>query len=106
MSKSAQGRTVTRHCVIEVIALQYLAEPSADLRNRFVHPALQRLLNLLQFRSHPFACRLATYDKAALLGPTVVREAQEIEGLRLPLSSLLPVPRSVSPELDQSRLVW
>src|ERR1039458_9260802 len=49
MPKSAQGRTVARHRVVEVVTVEDLSEPSADLRNRFVHPALQRLLDLLQF---------------------------------------------------------
>jgi hypothetical protein len=66
MPKSAQGRTVARHGVVEVVTVEDLSEPSADLRNRFVHPALQRLLDLLQFRSHPFARRLAGLGKHSI----------------------------------------
>jgi hypothetical protein len=71
-----------------------------------VHPASKFLLELLQFRSHPFACRLAPDDEAALLRPTVMRESQEVEGLRFALTTFPAVYFSVSSELDQSCFIW
>jgi len=71
-----------------------------------VHSAARFLLQLLQFRAHPFARRLAPYDEAPLLASTVVSEPQEVEGLRFSLSTLSPVRFSQTPALDQSRFVW
>ncbi len=70
-----------------------------------MHPASKLLLELLQFRSHPFARRLAPDNEAALLSPTVVRESQEVEGLRFSLTTFAAVGFSASPELDESRFV-
>src|SRR5580700_7044252 len=71
-----------------------------------MHPASQLLLQLLQFRPHPFARRLTPYDEAPLLESTVMRESQKVEGLRFSLSTRAPVGLGETPELDQSRLLW
>ena len=71
-----------------------------------MHPAAQLLLQLLQFRAHPFARRLAPDDESPLLESTVVRESQEVEGLRLSLSTRAPVRLGETPELDESRFIW
>ncbi len=106
IAKSPKRRAVTRYGVVLVIATQNTPQPLADLRQRLMHPAAKLLLDLLQFCSHPFAGRLAPDDEAALLEPTVMRESQEVEALRLSLAAFSAVGFSVTSELDESCFLW
>src|SRR5262245_60975284 len=90
MPEPPQGRAVSGYRVILIVAALHASQPFTDLRQRFVHPAPEFLLQLLQFGPHPFARRLAPYHEAPLLRSTVVRESQEVEGLRLSLSTFSP----------------
>jgi hypothetical protein len=69
-----------------------------------MHPATKLLPQLLQPGSHPFARRFPPYDESTLLGPTVMREAQEVEGLRFSLTTFPAVGLGIAPELDHSAL--
>src|SRR5205807_6990252 len=56
--------------------------------------------------SHPLLARLTLEREAPLpVLPADVREAQEVERLRLALSSPLAIPSGIPPELDQARLL-
>src|SRR5215470_2594618 len=80
MPEPPQGRAVSRYRVVLVVTALHASQPFTDLRQRFVHPAPEFLLQLPQFSPHPFARRLTPYDEAPLLRSTVVRESQEVEG--------------------------
>jgi hypothetical protein len=71
--------------MVFVVAALHTSEPFANLRQRFVHSAAELPLELLQFRSHPFARRFAPDDESAFLESTLERESKEIEGARLAL---------------------
>ena len=76
--------------VVEVAWHDRLA-PLARLHHRVVPTRAKLLLDLLQFRPHTLAARLALYGKVPLPGrPADVREAQKVErfGLAFPLSNL------------------
>ena len=84
---------VARNRVVLVIAQYDLPQPLSDPRRRLVHPAAENCFKSMQLRHHPLLRRLAPDDECAgfLALPAVMREAQEREGLRLSLSTLLPV---------------
>src|SRR5262245_49190195 len=82
-------------------------QPRDLLQQGIVTTLQQRLLHPLQFRTQPLAHCLSLHAEASALAlpPTAVGEAQEVEGLRLALTTLLPIPSGKPPELDQPRLV-
>ena len=72
-----------------------------------MHPALKLNLDGLELRNHSlFRSDAPDGEGFGLVAlPTVVGEAQEVEGLRFPLATLLPVAGRIAPELDQSGLL-
>ena len=67
------------------------------------HPEL--LLDLLQLLSHALADRHAPHSiRPVPVLPADMREAKEVEGLRLAFSSSFPVLFGIPPELDPARL--
>ena len=67
------------------------------------HPKL--LLDLLQFLSHALTDRHAPHGiRPVPVLPADMREAKEVEGLRLAFSSSFPVLFGIPPELDPARL--
>ncbi len=70
-----------------------------------MHAPRELVFDLFQLRPHPFRDRDALNPEPSAPGRRAdVREAQEIERLRLAGPACLPVPGSVPPELDQPRL--
>src|ERR1700694_31653 len=69
--------------------------------------ALQLHFDCLELGHQPLLRRLAPDDERSIFPtlPTVMREAQKREGLRLSLSPLLSVTSGEPPELDQPRLL-
>jgi hypothetical protein len=66
----------------------------------------QFILDVLQFRPHPRPDGVPTEQKSSLpVDPTDVCEAQEVEGLRFPSTSIVTVALSESSELDDASLV-
>src|SRR5580704_4967761 len=77
MPEPPERSAVPRYRVVLIITALHSSKPFANLRQRFVHPAAEFLLELLQFCSHPFARRFAPDDESAFLESTVVRESQK-----------------------------
>jgi hypothetical protein len=71
-----------------------------------MHTRAKRLLDCLQFRFHAFAIRTPQNDEAPpTAGPTLMREPQKREALRLSLAPRLPVGLRPPAELDQPRFL-
>ena len=97
---------IARDSMVLVVTLNDLFQPFTDLRCRLVHPTGQFCFQTTQLRHHPLARRFAPYDETAVAPPlpTVMREAQKREGLRLSLSSLHSAWGGEPPKLDQPSL--
>ena len=93
--------------MVLVVTQHNLPEPCTDFGRAIMLPALKLSLDGFQLRDHPLLRRFPPDDEGsvAVALPTVVREAQEREGLWFSLSALLPVSSGEPPELDQSCLV-
>src|ERR1044071_8849918 len=65
-------------------------------------------MDILQFRCHAFADRFPFPREVSgsVTRSTDMGESQNVERLRLFLSSPLPPLRGIAPEFDQTRLVW
>src|ERR1035438_6449338 len=94
---------IARDSMILVVAQGHPLQPLTHRRYRLVHPATQLCLYRMQLCHHPLLCRFPPDDE----GPTapalhtVMREAQEREGLGFSLPTLLPVSSGEPPELDR-----
>ena len=92
--------------MIVEVALHDRLEPLARWRHRVVHTRAKLLLDLLQFRPHTLAARLALYGKVPLpSSPADVRETQKVERFGLAFPSLFPARFGIPPELDPARFV-
>src|ERR1700691_5312897 len=70
-----------------------------------MHAHLELLLDLLQLLSHALADRHAPHGiRPVPVLPADMREAKEVEGLRLAFSSSFPILFGIPPELDPARL--
>jgi hypothetical protein len=70
-----------------------------------MHAPRELVFDLLQLRTHPFRDRDPLDPEPSAPGSRAdVREAQEVEGLRLAEPACIPVPGGVPPELDQPRV--
>src|SRR5580700_4613150 len=103
MSKDIQPVQVSGHGMIEMVARGHPPQPFTDQRDRLVPPAAQLHFDYLELGDHPLLCRFAPYGEGAVPQlPTIMCEAQEREGLRFSLPTLLPVKSGEPPELDPS----
>jgi hypothetical protein len=93
--------------MVLVVASDHLPKPFTDLTGAIVLAALKLSLNGFQLRNH--ALLRSDPPDGEGLGlvalPTVVGEPQEVEGLRFPFPTLLPVTGRIAPELDQPTLI-
>src|SRR3954453_15630435 len=98
---------MARYRVIVEVALHDRPEPLTRGRNRLVAALGQLLMNGFQLRYHALPCRFAPHREAARFSVPLaqVREAQKVERLGFLLPPPLPVRVSISPKLDQARLV-
>jgi hypothetical protein len=104
--KDANRPKISRNSVVLIEAPQNAPQPCSGLVQRLVHPAAQRLLNLLQLCHHPFFRRLTPdHKQAPWTGPALVNESKECERLRFLLSPLAPVHGRIPAELQQTRLL-
>ena len=107
MLEEVQLVDVAGDSMVLVITRYDLLKPCTDFDHAIMHPALKLSLDSFELRSHSLLRSDPPdgegFGLVAL--PTVVGEAQEREGLRFPLATLLPVTGRIAPELDQSCLV-
>ncbi len=104
--KNRQRRLVHGHSVVSKVSTHHRLQPLALFGDGFVHPSLKLGFHLIQLRLHPFAYRLPQHRKPSI-APFLyadVRKAQEVEGLRFPFSTPLPLVDRMRTELQQSRL--
>ncbi len=91
MLKGAQSRDVGGHGVVIAPAGDHALQPSPLFGDRRVPPPPEFLLEVMQLGAHPVASRLPPKQEAAAPGaPADMREAQEVERLRLSLSKPCP----------------
>src|SRR4029453_2270093 len=101
-----QGWPVHGYPVVPQVPLDDRPQPRAHHGNRNVHAAPQLGLDLAQLRLQPLPDRLPHHREAPIpLLPADVREAEEVERLRLPLAGALPVVSRERPEFQQPRLL-
>ena len=106
MPEGVHRPKISRYSVVLIEALRNAPQPGSDLFQRLVHPAAQRLLNLLQLCHHPLVRRLSPNHEPALrTGSTLVDESEECERLRFLLSPLAPIHGRIPAELQQARLL-
>ena len=106
MPKGVHRPKISWYSVVLIETLQNAPQPCPDLVQRLVHPAAQRLLNLLQLRHHPLVRRPTPNRKQTpCTGSTLVDESKECERLWFLLSPLAPVPGRKPAELQQTRLL-
>ena len=102
----AQPRPVVGHAEVTAMAGHHRAQVLALLFDGSVHAPPELQLDRLQFGSQAFGTSQPQYHELSLPGfPAAMREAQEVEGLRLALSPAASVVAGEAPELDQPRLV-
>ena len=107
ISEDAQLIDVAGDGMVLVVAGDHLPKPYTDLTGAIVLAALKLSLDGFQLRNHALL-RSDPPDGEGLglvAFPTVVGEPQEVEGLRFPVPTLLPVTGRIAPELDQPGLI-
>ena len=73
MPEDVHRSKISGHSVVSIVTLQDAPQPCPDLLQRLVHPAAQRLLNLLQLGHHPLVRRLSPDREPALrTGSTLI----------------------------------
>jgi hypothetical protein len=105
--KSPQRRCVHGHPVIPEVATHDRLQPLTLFGNGGVHAPPKLGFHLVQLRLQPFANRLPQHRKPSI-APFLradMRKAQEIERLRFPFSTPLPIFDRIRTELQKSRLL-
>jgi len=106
VTKMGQSMPVARHSEVSDMPAHNGLQPLSDFRNRVMHAPPQADLHLLQLGLHALANRLPKHHEPSLLClPADMREAEEVEGLRLAQTGALSVLRRMASELDQPRLL-
>src|SRR5206468_6066662 len=101
-----EARAVSRYAVVPRVAQDDRAQIRALLRNRFVQTTPQLGIHLAQLRLPPPSHRLPQHRKPSL--PRLAahrREAEEIEGLRFPVTPPSPVAVGEPTDFDEARFV-
>ena len=105
--KDPQRILVHGHSVVSDVSTHHRLQPFTHFGDGFVHPSLKFGVHLVQFRLQPFANRLPQHRKppVASLLHADVRKAQEVERLRFPFSTSLPVLDRKRTKLQQPRFL-
>jgi hypothetical protein len=105
--KEKQRRVVPGHVVITDMSTHHRLQPLALFGDGFVHTSLKLGFHLVQLRLQPLAYRLPQHriPPIAPLLHTDVRKAEEVERLRFPFSTPLPLVDRIRTELQKSRLL-
>src|SRR5712691_487217 len=102
----AYRRAVHGHPVVADVPTDDLAQPCTHHWDRVVQAPPELGFHLAQLGLQPLPDRLPHHREPPIpLLPADVREAEEIERLRLPLAGALPVLGREWPEFQQSRLL-
>ena len=107
VAEEGYRRGVHGHAVVAHVPANDRAEPSPHLGDGVVQAPPKLGLHLLQLGLQPLAHRLPQHREPSVapLLSADVREAEEVEGLGLALTSAPPVRRRERAELDEARLV-
>src|SRR3970040_1822221 len=101
-----QRRAVHGHPVVPQMPLHDRAQPPAHYRDRGVQAPPKRGFHLAQLRLQPLPNRLPHHREPSIpLLPADVREAEEVERLRLPLLRAPPVLGRIRADFPQARLL-
>src|SRR5271168_4748620 len=105
-SEPRKYRQVARYRVVLVVTLHHPFQPRSDDHYGLMHHPAQLLLNHSELCPHPLRRRMPPDHKTACrVRATEVREPEERECFRFPLSSLPSTGPSKAPEFDQSRFL-
>ena len=97
---------VSRYTKILIVPSNHRPEPSPDFADRVVQATTQNLFQRRELRSASLRRGLASHREPAIPGSVaVMREAQEIKGLRLALPPSLAILRRKSAKLQQAGFV-
>src|SRR5215470_2259227 len=105
--KDLQRGLVHGHSVRAVVSTNHRLQPLTLLRDGGVHASVKFGFHLVQLRLQPFADRLPQHRKHSIASFLYanVRKAQEVERLRFPFSTPLPVVHRKRTKLQQSRFL-
>ena len=105
--EEAQLIDVAGDSMVLVVAGDNTPKPYTDLTGANMLTALKLGLDGFELRNHAFLrSDPPDGERLGLVAlPTEVGEAQEVEGLRFPFPTLLPVTGRIAPELDQPGLI-
>src|SRR5437899_6352466 len=106
-SKKSQRRVVHGHSVIPDVSTHHRLQPLALFGDGFVHTTLKFGFHLVQLRLQSLAYRLPQHRKPSI-APLLyadMRKAEEVEGLRFPFSTPLPLVDGIRTKLQKSRLL-
>ena len=107
ISEEAQLIDVAGHSMVLVVAGDHTPKPYTDLTGAIMLTALKLNLDGFELRNHTLLrCDPPDGEGLGLVAlPTEVGEAQEVERLRFPFPTPLPLTGRVAPELDQPCLI-
>ena len=105
--KQPQRRSVHGHPVVSDVSTYHRSQPLAHFGDGFMHPSLKFGFHLVQLRLQPLADRLPQHRKPSIasLLDADMRKTQEVERLRFPFSTFLPVVDRERTEFQQSRFL-
>src|SRR6516165_6483403 len=107
MEEPPKTKAVAGYGEVVEMPLEEQVQPLSGRGDGIVHSFAQFHLQRLKLRHHPFLDRLAPDDKSPGLGSRAeMREAEEVESLRLPLPSLFALLGREAAEADQPGLGW
>jgi hypothetical protein len=105
-SEQGDRWAVHRHPVVPDVPSNHRAQPCPHLRDRVVQATAELGLHLAQLGLQPLPDRLPHHRESPVpLLPADMREAEEVERLRLPLAGALPALGRERSELQQPRLL-
>src|SRR6266436_6242199 len=106
-SKKSQRRVVHGHPIIPEVSTHHRLQPLALFGDGFMHAPLKLGFHRVQLRLQPFADRLPQHREPSVapLLHADMRKAQEVERLRFPFSTPLPLVDRIRTELQQARFL-
>jgi hypothetical protein len=98
--------SVTRHGIVDQVALDHTSKPLALHRDELMPTPLKLVVDLFKLSPHPFTDRDAPQPKPSTPGnPAHVRETKKIKRFQLPQTPRFTSPGDKAPELNQPSLI-